>query len=118
MMVPRNRRVTSYNRSMEEAKFRVGDVVRLRRERFKWHSLDLLNNAGVLWTASPNTVPAGCEGVVKQQVTYMTFDGSVIYGIAIPEARCYCFDDSQWLEFVEHQPSPEEIAAMYAELRA
>lgn len=103
---------------MEEAEFRIGDVVRLRRERFKWHSLDLLTMAGVLWTGFPNTVPAGSEGVVKDCSTYCSsVRGKRIYGIAIPEARCYCFDEISGLQFIEHQPSPGEIAAMYAELR-
>jgi len=99
-----------------KAKFRVGDVVRLRRPTVRWSSLDISRCSALELRSPCLTIPAGCEGVVKE-ITWLphsTAIGEWLYGISIPEGRCYCFSTVRWLEFIEHQPSPEEIAAMYA----
>lgn len=99
---------------MEETRFRVGDVVRMRCGRPVCDgpspSSDVLTRLGV---------PIGVDGVVKAR---WWNDGEPLkgpfgawYGIAIPEMRCYTYAAQEDLEFIEHRLSPEEIAAMYAE---
>lgn len=96
-----------------EAKFRVGDIVRLRK------SLDALTFfPGRRWRCE---IPSGVEGVVKVdywcQIKLGNPKRGWLYRVVFPEAGCHGLATPEELEFIAHQPSPEEIAAMYAEAR-
>lgn len=115
-----NNRWTRHQRCMAymttEPKFRVGDVVRLRSP----HAAKIEARPSGLLLEPERLVPVSAEGVVQQCYSY---PGGIASGglryhwcvVAIPEMRCYCNVSVDQLEFTEHQPSPEEIAAMYVE---
>jgi len=99
------------------AEFRVGDVVRLREMHYAWTSADPIRARSV---EPLMTIPPGTEGVIKlcdwwPRILRDEGLGYAWFVVAIPEARCYTYARFGNLEFIEHQPSPEEIAAMYAE---
>ncbi len=109
----------SYTGGMEEAEFRVGDIVRLRSSR-------AIHTARGPWPQYQlemplRIIPSGTEGVIKRQQPSV-YDGCDwsrfgTYMVAFPEMHCFEFVHRNHLDFIEHLPSPAEIAAMYAEVR-
>ncbi len=98
-----------------EAKFRVGDVVRVRGPR-RLVPAPVGKDYEPRWR--PNPIPAGVYGVIKRIHLLRDVWGNPkfwTYSVAIPPMRYYPWFVSSELEFIEHQPSSEEIAAMYAE---
>ncbi len=101
---------------MEEAEFRIGDVVRVTAPHIAW-------NGDVYQPPRPvhpeKLAPAGAEGVVKLCYLYPRGYGNAECPsewriVAIPEMRCFVHVPVDHLEFIAHQSSPEEITAMYA----
>lgn len=104
---------------MREAKFRVGDVVRLCSERGLHAVTGPLPRAE--FEIPIRVIPNGTLGVVREAPAYHCFEGVPglrgLCFIAFPEMRGFGLVHATEMDFIEHQPSPEEVATMRAEAR-